>query len=248
MSTPDDREEFRQEGMEYGRRMEADTDLRGLDHQIIARSDQHHYSYVWTWLGIPIIQMPSDIVAMQEIIWQTRPEVIVETGFARGGSAILYSSILEAIGSGSVIAVDIEFRAHNRQAVIEHPLGRRVQFIEGSSTDPRTLDAVRAALGDSERIMVVLDSDHSHSHVLNELRLYSPLVTDGQYLVVADTVIEHLPVQKHRPRSWGPGNSPQSALDEWLGETAGQWERTSTNDKLLMSSSRGGYLRRNGGT
>jgi cephalosporin hydroxylase len=241
----DDREEFRNQAHILASELSRDPDLRSLDHDIVEASDRRSYSYLWTWLGIPIIQMPSDIVVMQEIIWENRPQVVVETGFARGGSTILYSSILELIGEGTVVAVDIDFRGHNRAAVENHPLGHRVRYVEGSSIDDEVVAQVCSLVAGADRVMVILDSDHTHAHVLEEIRRYGPLVTPGQFLVVADTVVEHIPAQEHRPRNWGPGNNPQTALDQFLAENPNAFEIDAwTNDKLLMSSSRGGYLRR----
>ena len=200
---------------------------------------------MWRWLGLPIIQMPTDIVLMQEIIWENRPQVIVETGVARGGSVILHSSILRLLGEGKVVAVDIDIREHNRRAIEQHPCSDRVILIEGSSTDPEVLDEIRAHIGDAQRVMVVLDSHHSHEHVLDELRLYTPFVTPGQFMIVADTLVEDLPVQDHRPRPWGPGDNPKTAVDAFLAECPGVFDVDKfNNDKLLLSSSRGGYLRR----
>ena len=240
----DDRGAFEDQARSNAARMARDAELHELVVQAFAVSDRYDFSYLWRWLGLPIIQTPDDIVAMQEIIWETRPQVVIETGFARGGSAILYSSILELIGEGRVITVDIDFREHNRRAVEEHPFGGRVDFVEGSSTAPDTMDHVRALVPDGARVMVVLDSNHTHEHVLGELRLYGPLVTEGQFLVVSDTIVEDIPPQVHRPRQWGPGNNPKTALQEYLSETdrfeLDQW----FNSKVLVTSSRGGYLRR----
>lgn len=226
--------------------MTSDPEVRSLDLALTTASDRHDYSYMWRWLGLPIIQMPTDIVLMQEIIWDNRPQVIVETGVARGGSVILHSSMLRLIGeAGKVVAIDIDIRAHNRRAIEEHPLSDRVVLIEGSSTDPAVLDEIRREIGNAQRVMVVLDSHHSHDHVLDELRLYAPLVTPGQFLVVADTLVEDLPVQKHRPRPWGPGNNPKTAVDAFLAEQPDVFDVDRfSNDKLLLTSSRGGYLRR----
>ena len=226
--------------------MAEDAQVRDLATRTFAASDRYDYSYFWRWLGLPIIQVPDDIVTMQEIIWETRPQVVIETGFARGGSAILYSSILTLIGDGIVVSVDIDIRAHNRAAVEEHPLGGRVRLVEGSSTAPETLDRVRALIPDGARVMVILDSNHTHQHVLEELRLYGPLVTEGQFLVVSDTVIEDIPPQTHRPREWGPGNNPKTALQEYLRETDRFEPDPWYNSKVLITSSRGGYLRRVG--
>ena len=152
--------------------------------------------------------------------------------------------MLTLLGEGRVVAVDIDIRPHNRESIETHPLGARIDLIEGSAVDTTVIEKVRAAVRGADRVMVVLDSDHTHSHVLEELRLYAPLVTVGQFLVVADTIVEHLPAQRHRPRPWGPGNNPLTALEKFL-ESNDRFVRDDyINGKLLMSSSPGGYLRR----
>lgn len=241
----DDREEFSRQQRIKADSLATDAEVQRLDRDLVAASDRHDYSYMWEWLGLPIIQMPTDVVAMQEIIWRGRPDVIVETGIARGGSVILHCSILQLIGAGRVIAVDIDIRPHNRAAIAQHPLSHRAELIEGSSIDPGVVAAISDRIRAEDRVMVVLDSNHTHDHVLSELRLYSPMVTTGQFLVVADTLVEDLPLQEHRPRPWGPGNNPKTAVAQFLAENPGQFEVDAfTNNKLLMSSSRGGYLRR----
>jgi cephalosporin hydroxylase len=240
----DDREAFRLETRRQAMEMARDEDLGKIALRTTEASDRYGFTYMWTWLGLPIIQMPDDIVATQEIIWETRPQVIIETGFARGGSALLYSSILTLIGEGTVVSVDIDIRLHNRRAVEEHPLAGRIRLIEGSSTAPETLDRVKALIPDGARVMVVLDSNHTHDHVLQELRLYGPLVTEDQFLIVADTVVEDIPPQTHRPREWGPGNNPKTALQAYLSETDRFEPDPWYNSKVLITSSRGGYLRR----
>lgn len=245
-SGDDDRKDFEREQRAKATAIHSDAELQNLSLATTTVADRRGFSYVWRWLGLPIIQMPTDIVALQEVVWETRPEVIVETGVARGGSLILFASLLQLLGEGKVIGVDIEIRPHNRQAIEEHPLAERVVLIEGSSTDLAVLSRVREEIGNLERVMVVLDSDHTHSHVLSELRAYGPLVSAGQYLVVADTIVEHLPVQEHRPRPWGPGNNPDTAIREFLSETDAFEIDTYINGKLLMSSSPNGYLRKGG--
>jgi cephalosporin hydroxylase len=188
--------------------------------------------------------MPTDIVVTQEVIWDARPEVIIETGVARGGSVILYASILQLLGAGTVIGVDVDVRPHNRETIDRHPLAHRIELVEGPSTSPATLERVRELVGDAERVMVVLDSDHTHEHVLAELRAYAPLVGVGQYLVVADTIVERIPVQEHRPRAWGPGNNPATAAAAFLAECDDFEVDHEVDGKLLVSSSPSGYLRR----
>lgn len=242
----DDRTEFDAQNRSNSAAMVADDALMSQAAELVAESDRYGYSYQWTWLGLPIIQMPPDILAIQEVIWACRPQVIIETGIARGGSIILSSSILELIGEGEVVAVDVDIRAHNRDAIEQHPLAHRIHMIEGSSIDPTIIEQVRARISDVDRVMVVLDSNHTHSHVLAELEGYAGLVTQGQYLIVADTIVEHIPAQDHRPRPWGPGDNPHTALVEFL-ETHSEFEIDQhLNDKLLMTSSPGGYLRRTG--
>ena len=240
----DDRATFDAGNRANAAAMAADTDLTTRATDLVADADRYGYSYQWTWLGIPIIQMPPDIVAMQEIIWATRPQIVIETGIARGGSVILSSSILQLIGDGEVVAVDVDIRAHNRQAIEEHPLAHRILIIEGSSIDSSIVDQVRSRAAGAKRVMVVLDSNHTHDHVLAELEAYGPLVTAGQYLVVADTIVEHIPLQEHRSRPWGPGDNPHTALVEYA-RTHPEFEPDEyLNAKLLMTSSPGGYLLR----
>ncbi|WP_421118173.1 cephalosporin hydroxylase family protein [Aquihabitans daechungensis] len=242
--TADDRDQFEQDKRRQVAEMAADPALNAKALDLVVDADRYGYSYQWTWLGLPIIQMPPDIVALQEVIWATKPQVIIETGVARGGSVIMSSSLLELIGEGEVVAVDIDIRAHNRAAIEEHPLAHRVHLIQGSSVDPDIVEAVRARTEGAERVMVVLDSNHTHEHVLAELEAYAPMVTPGQYLIVADTVVEHIPVQEHRPRPWGPGDNPMTALDAYVADHPEFEPDRFTNDKLLMTSSPGGYLRR----
>jgi cephalosporin hydroxylase len=239
-----DHEQFAAEQRQNATALAGDEAVQRQSRELFASSDCHGYSYVWRWLGLPIIQLPTDMVALQEIIWANRPQLIIETGVARGGSLVFFASLLQLIDEGVVVGIDIDIRAHNREAIKEHPLSHRIRLVEGSSTADETVAGIREAVRGVERVMVILDSDHTHDHVLNELRLYAPLVTPGQYLVVADTIVEHIPKQSHRPRSWGPGNNPATALDAFLADND-RFERDPyVNGKLLLTSSPGGYLRR----
>jgi cephalosporin hydroxylase len=241
----DDRADFEQEKREAAARMAADESLAADALALNAAADRHDWSYQWSWLGLPVIQLPPDIVAMQEVIWETRPQLVIETGIARGGSLILYASILELIGEGKVLGVDIDIRPHNRAAIESHPLAHRVRMIQGSSVDEQIVSEARAAASQVERVMVILDSSHTQEHVLAELHAYAPLVTVGQFLVVADTFVEEIPPQQHRPeRPWGPGNNPATALATWLDETDDFEPDAFINAKLLLTASPGGYLRR----
>jgi cephalosporin hydroxylase len=241
--TLDDRAAFEADKRVHAAAMAEDDRLAAAALDVLVRSDRHNWSYQWNWLGVPIIQMPPDVIAVQEILWEARPDVVVETGVARGGSLIFYASILELIGKGRVVGVDIDIRPHNRDSIERHPLSRRIDLIQGSSVEGAMLDRVKAFIPSGASVMVILDSNHTHAHVLDELRLYGPLVTRGQFLIVADTVVEKIPAQAHRPRPWGPGDNPATALDAYLGE-CDRFERDEfINAKLLISSSPGGYLR-----
>lgn len=240
----DDRADFEESRRRYARDLAADSEVIELSDRLFAASDRHNFSYVWDWCGLPIIQLPTDILLMQEIIWRCKPTVVIETGVARGGSVIMYSSILRLLGRGRVIGVDIDIRPHNRASIEAHPFGDRVMLIEGSSVDPAVLDQIRLTLDADDEVMVVLDSDHTHAHVLEELNLYSSLVTQGQFLVVADTIVESIPEQTHRPRAWGQGNNPATAVKEFLSSNVDFELDDRVNSKSILSSSRGGYLRR----
>jgi cephalosporin hydroxylase len=224
--------------------MAADPELRAAATEFFLRSCEHRYSYNFTWLGRPIIQYPQDIVALQEIVWRTRPDVIVETGIAHGGSAVLFASLLQLIGGkGRVVAIDIDIRAHNRAAIESHPLADRITLIEGSSVDAAIAARVRAAAAGAQNVMVVLDSNHTHAHVRDELALYSPLVRKGGYLVVMDTVIEHMGPDSFPDRPWGKGDNPLTAVREFLALNQRFEIDREIDDKLLVSVAPGGYLR-----
>lgn len=227
------------------RRLSESQELKSLGMDFVRRSGELNYSYNFSWMGIPIIQFPQDIVAMQELIWKMQPDVIVETGVARGGSILFYSSMFEMMGrEGKVIGVDIDIRAHNREAIENHPMAKRVTLIEGSSIAPETLSQVEAVLDGAKNILVCLDSMHSHDHVLEELRLYSRFISPGGYLVVFDTCIEFMPEDYYPDRPWGVGNNAFTAVEAFLAENS-DFERDSSIDgKLLITVAPGGYLRR----
>ncbi len=220
------------------------------------------YSYNYSWLGRPIIQYPEDIVALQELIWQVRPDLVIETGIARGGSLILSASMLamldlcEAIENGAsldpraskrkVLGVDIDIRPHNRAAIEAHPMAARIRMIQGSSLASDVIAQVRQMAADHQRILVCLDSNHTHDHVLAELEAYAPLVTPESYCVVFDTVVEDLPDGMFPDRPWGPGNNPKTAVWEYL-KTHPEFEiDRSIQHKLLITVAPDGYLRRVG--
>ena len=208
------------------------------------------YSYNFSWLGRPIIQYPQDIVAMQEIIWRVQPDLILETGIAHGGSLIFSAAMLElnaACGGpadAEVLGLDIDIRAHNRAAIEAHPMFKRISMIEGSSVAPEVVEQVRRKAAGKRSVLVCLDSNHTHAHVLAELEAYAPLVTLGSYCVVFDTVVEDLPKELFPDRPWGPGDNPKTAVHEYL-KTHDEFEIDRAIDhKLMISVAPDGYLRR----
>jgi cephalosporin hydroxylase len=243
----DDRQDFEREKKNFCLQLGEDRELFAKSADLFTHADKYRYTYLWSWLGVPIIQMPADVLAMQEVIWQTQPDVIVETGVARGGSVIFLASLLSLIGKGKVIGVDIDIRAHNRDTIEKHPQASRITLIQGSSIALDTVDQVKAAIPAGATVMVVLDSDHSHDHVLAELRAYAPLVGVGHYLVCADTVLGLLTPQQtpvNRSQVWYPGNEPLAALRTFLAEDDRFEVDPEINGKLIVASSPGGYLRR----
>jgi cephalosporin hydroxylase len=229
------------EGVE---RMVGDSDLQRVAGELFRKSFEHRYSYNFTWMGRPIIQYPQDIVAMQELIWSVQPDLIIETGIAHGGSLVFYASMLELLGNdGLVLGIDIDIRAHNRRAIEAHPMSARIRMIEGSSIAPEIADQVASIAQGRKRVLVALDSNHTHDHVLRELELYSPMVSVGSYLVVFDTVVEDMPKSCFPDRPWGPGNNPKTAVHEFLrGNDRFEIDRQ-VEGKLLLTVSPDGYLR-----
>jgi len=203
----------------------------------------HKYAYNFTWMGRPIIQFPQDMIAMQEIIWSQRPDVIVETGIAHGGSLIYYASMLQLVGHGEVLGIDVDIRAHNREAIDAHPMRSRIHMIQGSSIDAEVVAQVREFVR-GKRVLVVLDSNHTHAHVLEELRLYAPLVSPGSYCVVMDTVVEDMPDDSFPDRPWGKGNNPKTAVWQYLQENQEFEIDVGIQSKLLITVAPDGYLRR----
>lgn len=246
MSNSDDRELFEDNKRAQAIALGRDEQIFDAAANLVVAANKYDYAYLWTWMGVPIIQLPADVMATQEVIWSTKPDVIIETGVARGGSVLFMASLLELIGKGKVIGVDVDIRAHNRDSIERHPMTKRVVLIEGSSTDQEVIAEIRAQIPDSASVMVVLDSDHSRDHVLAELRSYGPMVTPGCYLVVADTILgrlDYTQTPRNRSQVWLRGNEPLSALNAYLEETERFEVDPVLNGKLILSSSPGGYLR-----
>jgi len=218
------------------------------------------YSYNFSWLGRPVIQYPQELVQMQNLIWQIGPDLIIETGIAHGGSLVMSASMLalldlcDGIESGStidpkkskrkVLGIDIDIRPHNRAAIEAHPMASRIQMIQGSSIDPEVIAKVQAIAANFSRVLVCLDSNHTHEHVLAELNAYAPLTSAGSYCVVFDTIIEDMPADMFPDRSWGPGNNPKTAVWEYV-KTHPEFEiDKSIQNKLLITVAPDGWLKR----
>jgi len=234
--------------------------LRLLTQSWINQAAEHRYTYLFSFLGRPIIQFPQDMVAMQELIWQVKPDLIIETGIAHGGSLIFSASMLalldmcDAIEVGEkfdprvsrrkVLGIDIDIRAHNRTAIEAHPMATRIQMIQGSSIEPEIIQQVYAVAENHSRVLVCLDSNHTHDHVLAELNAYAPLTSIGSYCVAFDTIVEDMPKEMFPDRPWGPGNNPKTAVWEYL-KTHPEFEiDKSIQHKLLITVAPDGYLKR----
>lgn len=208
-------------------------------------SNKVQYSYNFSWMGRPIIQYPQDMIAMQEIIWEVKPDLIIETGIAHGGSLIYYASLLELIGEGEVLGIDIDIRQHNKIEIEKHPMFKRIKMIEGSSINNNTAESVKKIASEKKKILVCLDSNHTHEHVLKELELYAPLVSLNSYIVVFDTIVEDLPEGYFsQKRPWGISNNPRTAVDEFLKKHNNFIADESIDNKLLISVTPRGYLKR----
>jgi cephalosporin hydroxylase/RimJ/RimL family protein N-acetyltransferase len=224
--------------------MASDPEVQELRARLFSLMGKYKYAYNWTWYGRPVIQLPQDVMAMQTLILQNKPDLIIETGIAHGGSLILSASMLELLGEGQVLGVDIDIRPHNRQAIESHPLARRISMIQGSSIDPAVADEVRARAASARRVMVCLDSNHTADHVARELELYAPLVSVGQYLAVFDTAVELLSPEECADRPWGPGNSPMTAVRAFLAKNSSFVVDRELEARLLFTVAPEGYLKR----
>lgn len=265
-------DDFKRRVAESIRRIGADRDFIGLSNIWARESIRHAYAQNFTWLGRPIIQVPQDVYAIQELIWACRPDLVIETGIAHGGSLVMSASMLalldycDAVESGAVldpkasrrkvVGVDIDIRPHNRAAIESHPLAHKIVTIQGSSVAPETFSQVAAQAQGYERVMVFLDSNHTHDHVLAELELYAPLTTLGSYCVVWDTGVEDLPDDLCADRPWGKGNNPKTAVWAYMERLSREGRRgadgaplafaydKTIEHKIAITASRDGFLRR----
>ena len=253
-------EQFALERLQRLEEYSEDARLKSLAHDWVFQSMQQKYLYNFDWLGRPIIQYPEDMVAIQELIWKVKPTLVVETGIAHGGSLVLSASMLamldycEAVEAGTtldprksrrrVVGIDIDIRSHNRSAIEEHPLSGLITMVEGSSVDRHVIDEVHQLAAGHETVMVFMDSNHTHEHVLGELNAYAHLVTKGSYCVVFDTFVEDMPPKYFPDRPWDKGDSPKTAVREYL-KSHNEFEiDKSIDSKLLISVAPDGYLLR----
>ncbi len=240
-----DHEEFEQQNLKSIQAMASDSHMAELTRDWFNYSFKHRYSYHFKWMGMPIIQYPQDIIAMQELIWEIKPEYIIETGVARGGSLVFYASMLKLLGGDrKVIGIDIDIRQHNRERIEDHPMYDFIDLVEGSSIDQSTFEKVNSIVKNSAGpVMVALDSNHTHEHVLRELELYSNFVTPGSFLVVFDTHCEFLPEDLLSDRPWGVNDNPYTAVKEFLAQDE-RFERVPFEDKFQITAAPHGFLKR----
>lgn len=259
-SAPSPEQVFAQERLDRVQAYAQDAEFQSLSQSWLRESMQRKYVYNFDWLGRPIIQYPNDMVAMQELVWRVRPDLIIETGIAHGGSLVLSASLLamldmcDAIEAGQtmdprksrrkVLGIDIDIRAHNRAAIESHPMADRIEMIQGSSVAPDVVERVHAFAKDYPRVLVCLDSMHTHDHVMAELQAYAPLVSVGSYCVVFDTFVQDMPPGFFSDRPWDVGDNPKTAVREWLQGRSdfvvdAQWDQ-----RLMVTVAPQGFLRR----
>jgi cephalosporin hydroxylase len=221
-----------------------DPDVQALSRIWLREIAPYKYAYNFTWMGRPIIQFPQDMLAMQEIIWTLKPDLIIETGIAHGGSLIFHASMLELVGEeADVLGIDIDIREHNRIEIEKHPMFKRITLMEGSSVDAETAKKVFDFAKNKQRVLVILDSNHTHEHVLKELEIYSQLVTKDSYLIVFDTLVEDMPDSLSGDRPWGKGNNPKTAVWEFLKNNDRFEIDKKLESKLLITVAPDGYLK-----
>lgn len=238
--------EFKKERAEAQKEMLLDTELKQKSLDWMLHADKYKYTYNFTWMGRPIIKYPQDIAIMQELIWDVKPDLIIETGIAHGGSIIFSSSMMELLGNGGkVIAVDIDIRKHNRDEIEKHPMMKNITMLEGSSVDEKIVQQISDYAKNFKKVMVVLDSNHSHEHVYRELELYTPLVSMDSYILLPDTFVEFFPKGYVTDRPWDVGNNPYTAMEAFL-KTTDQFvkDENVTNKLLITEAFGGGYLKR----
>ena len=243
-------EQFREEIIKRAASYQKNKILQDACQKFYEQIVKAKYTYNFFWLGVPIIQAPQDLQALQEIIWEVKPDLIIETGIAWGGSLIFSASMLAilevcgAIKSGEVIGIDIDIRSHNKEAILSHPMSKKIIMFEGSSIEEKIIAQVKERAKNKKSVLICLDSNHTHDHVLAELRAYAPLVSVGSYCMVGDTGVEDLPEGTTNDRPWRKGNNPKTAVWEFLKENDDFVIDKAIDTKLIMTGSPDGYLKR----
>ncbi len=254
------RQEFDQLRLDTARKMAQDKKLKATANGVLADADQYYYFHQPNWLGEPVLNLPQDMFAIQEIMFQTRPDYVIECGVAWGGGLLFYATLLQALGGKGVIGIDIFMPDDMKQRVMSSPVAKRrcvpedgdegavgddmIKLFEASSIEDSTKSLVAEELKGSKKVLVILDSHHTHDHVLRELQLYSEFVGEGQYLICGDTIVEYMGDEAHRDRPWGKGNNPMTALNEFL-DGNDQWAIDEDLEaKLLLTSNPRGFIQR----
>jgi len=243
-------EQFKAEAIDRVKAYQSNEPLQKAYQNFLEQIVKAKYAYNFFWLGVPIIQAPQDLQALQEIIWEVKPDLIIETGIAWGGSIIFNASmltILEACGvveHGEVLGIDIDIREHNKKDILAHPMSKRITMLEGSSIDGEIIEKVTEFAKHKRRVLIMLDSNHTHEHVLAELRAYAPLVSLGSYIIVQDTGVEDLPAGTTSDRPWGQGSNPKTAVWEFLKDNNDFTIDKIMESKLILTSSPDGFLKR----
>ena len=238
------RSEFTDHLSNSAKNMASDKKLKKDALNLIAKADEYNWLHQTTWFGEPIINLPQDMFALQEIIFKTRPEYIIELGVAWGGQLLFFSTIMEILGGKKIIGVDIYIPDDLKDRLYSNKkLSDRIELITGSSIEEENINKIKNIVGNSKKVLVILDSHHTHDHVLKELNLYEQFVGKGYYMLCGDTIVELIPENKYRPRDWGPGNNPMTALSEFLENNDRFAADQDIEDKLLLSCNYKGYLK-----
>lgn len=238
-----ERASFEEERQAISGRLQANPELQRLGREFSQAAVESKYAYIWDWRGLPIIQLPADLMAIQQLIWRSRPTVIIEAGVAWGGGTAFAADMLSLVDGRLVVGVDLNLADSVETAITALDLPVEVELIRGSSTSALVVEQIVARLSPSDRVMLMLDSNHTHDHVLDELRVLTPLVTAGQYCVVMDTLVEFMPKETFPDRPWGPGNNPYSAIEVFLDESQGFVRDKDLSSQILTTLHPGGYLR-----
>ncbi|MBA3047749.1 cephalosporin hydroxylase family protein [Patescibacteria group bacterium] len=243
-------EQFKLEATKRAKSYQNNESLQKAYQVFLAQLVKAKYAYNFFWLGVPIIQAPQDLQALQEIIWEVKPDLIIETGIAWGGSILFNASMLTLLEScgkiknGEVLGIDIDIRKHNKKNILKHPMSKKITMLEGSSIDKKIIQTVIKFAKDKKKILIMLDSNHTHDHVLSELRAYAPLVNLGSYIIVQDTGVEDLPEGSTSDRPWRKGNNPKTAVWEFLKENKKFKIDKNIESKLILTASPDGFLKR----